>query len=575
MLTDPPPAVALYYDPDGYVEQIGRPARRGVGAPVGLMGRQVAGRAFLDAYLTFGRWDELTAVVRARPRATPLIRLCHDHPSSRTRKRRLRLIEEADYPAQLAGPTPPARLLHTPCPPDERLAWLRQAAAPGQFALCGVTHTLASPAAVSALNALVTAPFEPYDALVCTSRAVADMVRAVTGHYADYLRDRFGGNPAVRARLVTIPLGIDPSAFHPPTSDERAAGRQELGVTDDEVLVLCVGRLSHHAKAHPFPLFVAAREAARRTGRRIHLMLAGWVAHPTVAAAYRAGADAWAPGVRVTFPDGQSPAVRKTVWPAADVFASLPDNVQETFGLVVVEAMASRLPVLASDWDGYRDLVVPGETGFLVPTRMVRGATIRATTRLLSGQESYDEFLAECSQATTVDASAAADALTRLVADADLRSRLGAAGRTRAVEHFRWERVIRAYEDLWAEQLSDLATASPARPTVGPARYPAPEVTFAAYPTAWLDDGNTVRAADGVQSALDALLGLSLTTHVAERRCADRATIEALLTAAAARRVTVGDLGDTLEKSGTSPEAARATLAWLLKYGLLVAESAR
>jgi hypothetical protein len=100
-------------------------------------------------------------------------------------------------------------------------------------------------------------------------------------------------------------------------------------------------------------------------------------------------------------------------------------------------------------------------------------------------------------------------------------------------------------------------------------------VTFAAYPTAWLDDGNTVRAADGVQSALDALLGLSLTTHVAERRCADRATIEALLTAAAARRVTVGDLGDMLEKSGTSPEAARATLAWLLKYGLLVAESAR
>jgi glycosyltransferase involved in cell wall biosynthesis len=571
MLTDPPPAVALYYDPEGYIEQIGRPVRPGAGAPLGLMGRQVAGRAFLDAYLTFGRWDELTAVVRSRRRADPLIRLCQDHPSSRNRKRRLRIIEEADYPAQLAGPSAPGRLLHTPCPPDERLAWLRQAAAPGQFALCGVTHTLASPAAVSALTALVTGPFEHYDALVCTSRAVADMVKAATAAYADYLNDRFGGTPAVRPRLVTIPLGVDPTAFRPATPDERAARRHELGVTDDEVLVLCVGRLSHHAKAHPFPLFVAAREATRRTGRRIHLMLAGWAAHPSVATAYQAAADVWATSVRVSFPDGQSPAVRQAVWPAADVFASLPDNIQETFGLVVVEAMASGLPALASDWDGYRDLVVPGETGFLVPTRMIHGATVGATRRLLLGQESYDEFLAECSQSTTVDASAAADALTALVADADLRARLGAAGRARAVEHFRWERVIRAYEDLWAEQLRDLAAAPPARTSAGLARYPAPEVTFAGYPTGWLDDRTAVRATDAAGSDLNALLALSLATHVAERRCTDRSTLVALLKMAE-KTASIGELAALLQSAGTLPEAARATIAWLLKYGLLATE---
>ena len=70
-------------------------------------------------------------------------------------------------------------------------------------------------------------------------------------------------------------------------------------------------------------------------------------------------------------------ATRRSVWHAADVFVSPSDNIQETFGLAVLEAMASGLPVVASDWDGYRDLVADGETGFLVPTAMVEGATSR------------------------------------------------------------------------------------------------------------------------------------------------------------------------------------------------------
>jgi hypothetical protein len=187
----------------------------------------------------------------------------------------------------------------------------------------------------------------------------------------------------------------------------------------------------------------------------------------------------------------------------------------------------------------------------------------------LSGRTTYDQFVAECSQVAAVDAGAAADALTRLVADAELRARLGAAGRARAVEQFRWERVIRAYEDLWAEQLRELAATPQEHTAAGPARYPAPEVTFAGYPTAWLDDGNTVRAEPGAESRLDALLALPLATHVAERRCADRAALASVVAAAEAGPATVGELADGLVAAGASPEAAKATIAWLLKYGLL------
>lgn len=558
-MPDSGPAVAVYFDPDGYTETFGKAA--GGGGPAGLMGRQVAGKEFLDAYLAHGRWDTLTAVARTRERAAPLVQLCQKRPVA--------VVPEAEFLSAAAGLDSSARVLYFPCPPDARFAWARQASG-ARFALCGVTHTLSSAAAARALCDLVAAPFEPVDALICTSRAVADLVRAVTGAYADYLRERFGGNPRLTNRLEVIPLGVNPDRFRPATPEERAAERARLGAADDEVLVLCVGRLSHHAKAHPFPVFHAADQAARRTGKKVYLVFAGWAAHPAVDRAYRDGAARFAPAARVGFVDGHDPAVRVGAWRAADVFVSLPDNVQETFGLVMAEGMASGLPVIGSDWDGYRDIVADGETGYLVPTRMVRGATAEATTRLLFGQVSYDRFLAECSQAAVVDPSAAADALTRLVADSDLRRRMGAAGRARAVDHFRWERVVRAYEALWAEQERAVRDWAPGRrPHAGPALYPAPEQTFAGYPSGWVGDADRVMATPGAADQAATFAGLPLTNLAAERRCQDPKMLAGVLRAADRPR-TVGELAAELERTGADPAAARATLAWLLKYGLLV-----
>jgi glycogen(starch) synthase len=93
---------------------------------------------------------------------------------------------------------------------------------------------------------------------------------------------------------------------------------------------------------------------------------------------------------------------------------------REGFGVVCAEAMAHGRPVVASAVGGLRDLVVDSETGLLVPPGDV--AALRA-------------------------------ALDRLLADRELRARLGRAARERARE-FSWERVTRrtisAYEDALA-----------------------------------------------------------------------------------------------------------------------------
>lgn len=564
------PVIALVYDDDAYVEA--------AGGALGLMGRQVAGRSFLGAYLDHGNFSALAALVRDQGSAASLVATWRGHRADRGGTRTLLVVERAALYRTFFTASAPT-VLHWPQPPDPHFAWARQQAGPHAFALTGVTHTLCSAEAVSLLRELVTAPFQPYDALICTSRAVLDMVRQVIGSYAEYLRSRLGGTsaPERSIRLETIPLGVDVDRFRPPDPEERSQARRALGVDEDEVVALYVGRLSHHAKAHPFPLFRAAAEAARTTGRRIHLVLAGWAARPAIHDAFIDGARKLAPLVPTSFVDGRVPHNRRSVWHAADLFVSPSDNIQETFGLAVIEAMASGLPVVASDWDGYRDLIVDGETGFLVPTAIIEGATAGATARLLTGELTYDHFLAECSQATAVDSAAMAAAVARLTDDATLRRRLGDAGRRRALDHFAWPLIIRAYERLWSDQEAQRRERASAAPGFGgrsdpwhgpngPAAYPAPERSFAGYATRRLDGCDRLLPAPGAREALDLLLAMPLTHHASGRRVTDLGLLRAAIDRTPC---SVAELDHLLAGARVDPGVGRATIAWMLKYDLL------
>ncbi len=566
------PVVALVYDDDAYVEA--------GGAAIGLMGRQVAGRSFLDAYLTHGTFSEMAALVRTRDSAATLVQSWRDRARPAEPGRTLRLIGRGElYETLQKGRAP--EVLHFPQPSDPALAWLRQQARPHGFSLTGVTHTLCSAEAVRLLRAMVTAPFEPYDALVCTSRAVLAMVREVTTAYSEYLLERFGqlapsGFKRAAPMEVVIPLGVDVDRYTPASPAERAAARESMGVKDDEVAVLYVGRISHHAKAHPFPMFRSVADAVRASGRKVHLILAGWAAHPAVLDAFKSGAVGLAPNVSTSFLDGRDARVRRGVWHAADVFISPSDNIQETFGLSVIEAMASGLPVVASDWNGYRDLVEDGRTGFLVPTAMVGEATAGATARLLTGELNYDHFLAEISQATAVDVPAMAAALTRLVSDQDLRLRMGVAGCTRAREHFSWAKVIGAYEGLWRRQNEERLRAARLdagrarwRGTAGPAAYPSPETAFAGYPTRCLGENDRMSPSPGASGMIDSLLGMPLANHAPHRRVSDPEVIRGALSLAPC---SIEDFDRYWFQCGVEKGLGRSTVAWMLKYDLLRAD---
>jgi alpha-maltose-1-phosphate synthase len=417
-----------------------------------LMGRQAAGVGFLRAAVD-NRTNE------------PLWAFSSDSGDAEIFKRLVREIDPgadarwvpADRSRELL---PRIGVVYWPDPGIGRPAQTRLRAGSAAYSLCGVTHTTASHQAMDGICEMLTAPVMPWDALICTSTAVAETVTTLLESESDYLRWRFGSalNLTLPQRPV-IPLGVHAEDFDF-TAEERSCARRKLDVDEEEVVVLFLGRLAYHVKAHPYPMYVGLQHAARQTGKKIVLIQCGWFGHAEIESAVRDGAAQFCPDVRVMFTDGYDEEVRRECWASADIFISLADNIQETFGLTPIEAMAAGLPVVVTDWNGYKDTVRDGIDGFRIPTWMPPpGQGDDFAFRYESNSINYSTYCGVAAAHVSVDLEILAGRLTSLVAQEDLRQSMGKAGRRRAREVFDWAVVYRRYQALWAE-LSEIRQAS-------------------------------------------------------------------------------------------------------------------
>jgi starch synthase len=464
---------AILFEPDGYLLN-GRQ----------LMGRQSAGNGFLRAAVKGRQGDEplvgythLAASAEIFQKAVAEI-----DPGARTEwiaRHRLDLLAEAGalYRPDLAlGPAA-----------DQRLR-----VGPAAYSLCGVTHTLATDRSLDAIGDLLTAPVMPWDALICTSSAALSVVTEVLDHQADYLRWRTAGAfAAPRPLLPIIPLGVhcEDYAF---TAADRQAARLSLAIGPQEVVAVSAGRLSVHSKAHPYAMLSALQDVATNTKAQLVLIFAGQAFNKAIANLFETAASTIAPDVRTLFVDGKDLDGYRGAWAAADLFISLSDSIQETFGLTPIEAMAAGLPALVSDWNGYKDTVREGVDGFRVATwTPPPGRSQAVAQRYELGLSSYDEYLYETSSAVAVDMGRLLQRLTELVVNPGLRQRMGEAGQARARSEFDWSVVFARYQALWREQTQARrhALADPevrARLSAAPSRatsHRGPFDTFAAYPT--------------------------------------------------------------------------------------------
>jgi glycosyltransferase involved in cell wall biosynthesis len=553
---------ALYYLPEGF-DLAGKR----------LLGRHSAGAGMLRGLVRHGAADTLFC-------ATDSERHFNDF------RQRIASCNQRGKAAAWVRPGDAAALarvgaLHLPMPGLGDLAWTRRHGGQRRYSLTGLVHTLCSQDVLAALADLLTAPVQPWDALICTSNAARTVVNRVLAQHADYLASRVGARPACPVRLPVIPLGVDSADFAARGQDpeRRARLRAELGMGEKDVAALFFGRLIFYAKAHPVPMYLALEAAAARaaeSGSRLWLMHVGWFENEREKQAFLAAPAAFCPSVRAVFLNGRVDRVAEDAWAAADFFVSLPDNLQETFGLTPIEAMAAGLPVLGADWDGYRDTVRHGRDGFLAPTCAPGpGGGPDLAADYAAGALNYSTFVGHAAQATAVDVAACAEYAGRLAGDEDLRRRLGESGMQRAREAFDWKAVIAAYEALWAE-LAEARQSAPETAPV-PAGGPAssllddPFRVFAGYATSELAPEGRLALGGNAASERLALLRRSWMTAFGEAYRAESRALDAVVALAAKPGgTTVAAALDAL-----APQDPRATalalrgLGWLLKFDVL------
>lgn len=238
---------------------------------------------------------------------------------------------------------------------------------------------------------------------------------------SDYTERRL--RPHVEAtRIERVPPGVDVELFDP---DRDGSGlRRAWGVPDGAPLVGCISRLVPRKGQDAL---VAAWPEVRRRHPDAWLAIVG--AGPRERALRRAvtrvrGAVLPGPVAWEALPDAHA---------ALDVFA-MPCRTRlagmdvEGLGIVYLEAQASGVPVVAGDSGGAPEAVRDGGTGLVVDGR---------------------------------DRAALVAALDRLLADDDVRTRMGRAGRAWAEQSWSWDAIAARFSSLLAEVASRQSGADP------------------------------------------------------------------------------------------------------------------
>jgi starch synthase len=255
-----------------------------------------------------------------------------------------------------------------------------------------------------------------------TATEMADAVVAVSeGTRTDILR-LFNIDPD---RIRIIYNGIDPEEYYPRKETDLL---EKNGINPAEPFVLFVGRIARQKG------IIHLVNAIKYMDPGFQVVLcAGAPDTPEIAAEMsRAVGEAQSKREGVIWIDKMvTKDVVYQLYTHAAVFVC--PSIYEPFGIINLEAMACETAVVAAAVGGIKEVVVDGETGFLVPLEQMQTTPFEAVDPVKFSRDM-------------------AEKINRLMADEPLRKRFGEAGRRRAVDKFSWATIAaetkKMYESL-------------------------------------------------------------------------------------------------------------------------------
>lgn len=441
---------------------------------------------------------------------------------------------------------------------------------PRRYSLIGITHTLSTPGPLQGITDIPQAPLHSWDALICTSQAARSAVEMLWDHSETILRLR-GGQPAERPQLPIIPLGISADAFKPICS--RREARKRLHIPLNAAVVIWTGRLELHCKAHHSSTFRALAQAAAACPQRPWVLLMyGTAVMPSIPPALKQAAAKLCPDVDVRLVDGHDLDLGALARAASDMALSLVDCLQETFGLTPVEAMASGLPVVVSDWNGYKDTILEGRTGHRIETYSFQpGWSDVHLQQLALSELALDKVSARISSQIGVDADSAGAALANLAASPELAIAMGTLGMQRVKDCYDWKVVLNQYGDL-LDALKDRRqhAMKSAKHAHLAAIKPIPPLSqvFQAWPSHVINDNSLINAC-GKQSDLISHLQLGMVIIYQNELPPPELILKVFSQLQRLGQATMRQIEENSQIAWSASERQRLSeaIGWLLKHG--------
>jgi len=252
-----------------------------------------------------------------------------------------------------------------------------------------------------------------------TALEMADAVIAVSKETKADLERLFEINPA---RLHVIYNGIDLEEYRP---TDRADALSRYGIDPNRPYLLFVGRITRQKG-----IVHLVRSIQYMDPDFPIVLCAGAPDTPEIAAEMKAAVSA-AQETRSDVIWIEEMVKKESViqlYGQAAVFCC--PSIYEPFGIINLEAMACETAVVASAVGGIKEVVVDGETGFLVPVEQMRESPFEPIN-----PEKFERDLAV--------------RINQLMADEELQLRFGKAGRRRAEERFSWQAIARETKKLY------------------------------------------------------------------------------------------------------------------------------